>query len=128
MNEPANILERFVDTANRHDLDAMLLCFAEDYHVEYPAHPARDFQGREPVRRIHEQLFAGVPDLIIEPLRSAVDGDVLWTELEWRGTRRDGSRFLMRGPFLFGIRDGVFAWLRCYIEPVDQAGIVQARQ
>jgi hypothetical protein len=75
------------------------------------------------VLRIHEQLFAAVPDLTVESLRSIVDGHVVWAELEWRGTRRDGSRFLMRGPFLFGFRDGVFAWLRCYIEPVDQAAI-----
>ncbi len=128
MNEPVDILRRFIDTANRHDPDAMLSCFAEEgYRAEYPAHPSRDFQGREQVRRIHEQLFAGVPDLTVESLRSAVDGDVLWTEFEWRGTRRDGSRFLMRGPFLFGVRDGAFAWLRCYLEPVDVAAVAEGK-
>jgi ketosteroid isomerase-like protein len=126
MSEPTEILERWIDTANRHDLDAMLSCFAEDYSAAYPAHPSRDFQGREQVRRIHDQLFAGVPDLTVEALRSAVDGDVIWTELEWRGTRRDGSPLLMRGPFVFGVRDGVFAWLRCYIEPVEQPAIAEA--
>ncbi|HVD01955.1 MAG TPA: nuclear transport factor 2 family protein [Candidatus Dormibacteraeota bacterium] len=105
------------------DPDAMLACLADDYHAGYPAHPSRDFMGREPVRRIHDQLFAGVPDLAIEPLRSVVDGDVVWTELEWRGTRRDGAPFLMRGPFLSGVRDGVFAWLRFYSEPVERAEI-----
>ena len=80
------------------------------------------------MRRIHDQLFASVPDLTVVSLRSAVDGDVLWTELEWRGTRRDDSRFLMRGPFLFGVRDDVFAWLRCYLEPVDATAIAEAKR
>lgn len=119
MNEPVEVLQRFIEAIGRHDAEGMLACLAEDYHAEYPAHPARDFQGREPVRRIHEQLFAAAPDLTVESLRNAVDGDVLWTELEWRGTRRDGSALLMRGPFIFGFRDGVFTWLRCYIEPVE---------
>jgi ketosteroid isomerase-like protein len=121
MNQPTDVLRRLVEATNRHDLESLLPCFAEDYQAEYPAHPARDFQGREQVRRIHDQLFASFPDLTVEPLRSAVDDDVLWTELEWRGTGRDGSRFLMRGPFIFGVRDGAFAWLRCYLEPVARA-------
>lgn len=95
MNKPSDILGRFIYATNRHDIDGMLSCFAEDYRAEYPAHPSRDFRGREQVRRIHDQLFASVPDLTVVSLRSAVDGDVLWTELEWRGTRRDDSRFLM---------------------------------
>jgi ketosteroid isomerase-like protein len=128
MNEPAEILARFIDTANRHDPDAMLSCFVEDYRAEYPAHPSRDFQGREQVRVIHNKLFAGVPDLTVESLRTAVDGDTLWAELEWRGTRRDGSRFLMRGPFLWGVRDGAFAWLRCYLEPVDEPAAAEGKR
>ena len=48
--------------------------------------------------------------------------------VKWRGTRRDGSRFLMRGPFLFGARDGAFVWLRCYLEPVDEPAIAEARR
>jgi hypothetical protein len=57
-----------------------------------------------------------------------VAGDVLWTEMEWTGERRDGSRFLMRGPFLFGVPDGAFAWLRCYIERADDAASAEGKR
>ncbi len=35
------------------------------------------------------------------------------------GTRRDGTPHQMRGVILFGVRDGVAAWARFYLEPVD---------
>jgi hypothetical protein len=50
------------------------------------------------------------------------------TDRAGRGTRRDGSRFLMRGPFLFGVRDGAFAWLLCYLEPVDAAAVAEGKR
>lgn len=50
-----------------------------------------------------------------------VDGDVVWTEWEHRGTRRDGSPHLMRGVVIFGVVDGLAAWARFYLEPVQQA-------
>ena len=96
-------------------------CFAEDYVNETPVHPARGFRGREQVRRNWEQIFAFVPDIRAEVLRVAVDGDTVWTEWEMTGTRRDGTAHRMRGVIIFGVRDGVAAWARFYLEPVDEA-------
>ena len=36
MNKPSDILGRFIYATNRHDIDGMLSCFAEDYRAEYP--------------------------------------------------------------------------------------------
>ena len=121
------MIERLVQAANDHDLDALVACFAEDYENETPAHPARGFRGRSQVRRNWEQIFAFVPDLRCAVTRSATDADVVWTEWEMTGTRRDGSAHCMRGVVIFGVRDDVAQWARFYLEPVDlSAGTVDA--
>jgi hypothetical protein len=50
-----------------------------------------------------------------------VDGAVIWTEWEMTGVRRDGGQFAMRGVVIFGITDGVVAWARFFLEPVDSS-------
>jgi hypothetical protein len=52
-------------------------------------------------------------------LRCTVDGDTVWTEWEHRGTRPDGSAHVMRGVVIFGVTDGMAAWARFYLEPVQ---------
>lgn len=119
MDKPELMVDRLLQATNDHDLDALVACFAEEYENQTPAHPARGFVGRGQVRRNWEQIFAFVPDLRTEVKRSAVDGDVVWSEWEMMGTRRDGSAHLMRGVVIFGVRDGVAQWARFYLEPVD---------
>jgi hypothetical protein len=48
---------------NAHNLDAMVVCFADDYVNEWPIHPPRGFRGSEEVRRNWTQIFAGLPNL-----------------------------------------------------------------
>ena len=86
---------------------------------ETPAHPSRGFRGREQVRRNWEQIFANVAELRADVVRCASVGDVAWTEWEMSGRRRDGTAHLMRGVIVFGVRDGLAAWARFYLEPVD---------
>lgn len=119
---------RLADATNRHDLEALVACFAPDFANETPAHPARSFTGAEPVRRSWSQIFAAVPDLKADVVRQAIDGDTAWIEWEMRGTRVDGARHLMRGVTIFGVEEGRFAWVRFYLEPVQEggAGIDQA--
>jgi ketosteroid isomerase-like protein len=119
------MVDRLLLATNRHDLDAVVACFAEDYENVTPVHPARGFSGRAQVRQNWEQIFAFVPDLRAEVLGSVVDGDTVWTEWEMTGTRRDGTRHQMRGVVIFGVRDGVARRARFYLEPVDEgAGTV----
>jgi ketosteroid isomerase-like protein len=113
------MVDRLLRATNDHDIEAVVACFAEDYENETPAHPARGFRGSEQVRRNWEQIFAFVPDLRAEVTRSTVDGEVVWSEWEMTGTRRDGSAHLMRGVVIFGVRGGLAQWARLYLEPVD---------
>jgi hypothetical protein len=91
-----------------------------------PSHPDRGFVGRDQVRTNWERIFGGVPDIRAEVLRSVVDGDVVWSEWEMRGTRRDGEPQLMRGVIIFGIAGSRVAWARFYLEPVDAGDDVNA--
>ena len=119
---PAAMVERLRAATSAHDLEALVSCFAAGYRNETPAHPDRGFTGRDQVRRNWQQIFAAVPDLTAEVLRSAVDGETAWTEWEHRGTRRDGSQHLMRGVVIFGVRSGQAEWARFYLEPVQADG------
>ena len=117
---PAVVVERLLEAMNAHDLEAMVACFADDYVNEWPAHPQRGFRGSEQVRRNWSQLFAGVPDLHARLPRMTVDGDTVWTEWDISGSRRDGATFLMRGVAIFGVAEGHLAWVRFYLEPVEE--------
>lgn len=118
--DPRALLERLVPAVNDHDLDGLVACFHEDYVNENPAHPQRGFRGNEQVRRNWTQIFGGVPDVRARVLRSAVDGDSLWSEWEMSGTRSDGGGFDMRGVFIFGVAEGRARWARMFLEPVEQ--------
>ena len=120
--DPVAVVERLRRATSAHDLDALVDCFAESYENETPVHPSRGFVGRAQVRANWEQIFAGVPDIEVELLRTSPSGDVVWSEWEMRGTRRDGVAHLMRGVVVFGIADDRIARARFYLEPVDPAG------
>ncbi|GAC1323033.1 MAG: hypothetical protein NVSMB13_02350 [Mycobacteriales bacterium] len=119
---PAEFVHRLAQAVNEHDLDAVAGCFAADYRNETPAHPERDFTGRDQVRRNWEQIFAGVPDVRATVVRVTADSDTAWSEWEHTGTRRDGSRHLMRGVVIFGVVDDAATWARFYLEPVQAGG------
>ena len=116
----AGVAERLCRAVVDHDLAALVGCFDPDYRNETPVHPARGFVGHDQVRANWTQIFGGVPDINAELIRTAVNGDELWSEWEMHGTRRDGSTHLMRGVVIFGIRGDRAEWARFYLEPVDQ--------
>jgi hypothetical protein len=62
-----------------------------------------------------------VPDIHATVLRASVKDDVIWSEWEHRGTRRDGTPHVMRGVIIFGVEDDAIAWARFYLEPVQEA-------
>jgi ketosteroid isomerase-like protein len=107
---------------NAHDVESFVACFAEDYDSAQPAHPDRDFRGREQVRANWSAVFGGVPDFRAELIRVHAVGDTAWTEWRWEGTQSDGERLEMAGVIVFGVREDLIAWARLYVEPVEQQG------
>jgi len=117
----ADVTDRLLAALNAHDLDALVDCFAADYRSEQPAHPGREFQGREKVRENWTSVFAGVPDFRAELLTSQTgEHDVEVGEWRWRGTYTDGTPFAMRGVTVLGMDGHHIAWARLYMEVVDQ--------
>src|SRR5262249_51240610 len=97
-------------------------CFAPDYRSEQPAHPGRGFGGREQVEKNWDALFSGIPDFRAELVAAAEDGNTIWAEWRWSGTRAGESPLDMSGVTLFGIEDGLITWGRLYMEEVEAAG------
>lgn len=118
----AALAERLIEATNRHDPARLAECFASGFVSETPVHPARSFTGPEQVRHNWSQIFGAVPDLEAVPLRRVVDGDTVWIEWEMRGRLLDASRHLVRGVTIFGVQEGRFAWVRFYLEPVEEEG------
>jgi len=116
-----NVLDRLLHATNAHDIDAIVACFAPGYRNDTPAHPSRSFTGRDQVRRNWEQILGFVPDIQATVLRASVQDDVIWSEWEHRGTRRDRTPHVMRGVIIFGVEDDVIGWARFYLEPVQEA-------
>jgi ketosteroid isomerase-like protein len=119
--DATTMLRNLERATNEHDLDGLVDCFADDYGNETPVHPARSFRGREQVRANWRQIFAGVPDLRAQVLRSTVDGGTVWSEWEMSGTRRDGATHLMRGVVIFEVEDQRATSARFFLEPVDHS-------
>jgi ketosteroid isomerase-like protein len=119
--DSAGVIDRLVDATNRHDLDALADCFHPNYDSLFPAHPGRAFRGQKQMRDNWSRIFLSVPDIRSTLVRTARDQQTVWAEWEWTGTRNDGQAFLMRGVTIQEIREGKVAWVRLYMEPVDQA-------
>jgi len=122
-SEPLAVVLRLQAATNSHDLDALVDCFAADYLSEIPLHPSRNFRGAEQVRHNWSQILAGVPDLRSELVRHSSNGNVVWAEWEWTGTRRNGAPHLMRGTTILAIEAERIAWARFYMEPVVDDGV-----
>lgn len=121
-SSPTAVLERLQRAINQHDLDALAACFAPDYHSEFPVHPDRTFRGHEQLRKNWSQIFSAVPDIEAVLRRSASEGNTVWAEWEWRGTRAGGAPFTMRGVTVQEVQQDRVIWVRLYMEPVQEAG------
>ncbi len=67
-------------------------------------------------------LLEGIPDFEAEIGRSAVDGDTVFVEIHWTGTKADGTPLDERGVIVMGVRDDRIAWGRLYVDEVEREG------
>ncbi len=120
-SSPKLVFERMIQAANRHDLDAMVACFAPDFRSEQPLHPERAFTGQAGVRKNWSFFFTTIPDMQVEILNEVEEGGTVWAELHYHGTQTDGKQFTVKGVTLLGIQADQIIWGRLYIEPVQEA-------
>ena len=117
------LLEQMRTALDAHDLDALLEFFREDYIGERPRHPGSPVSSRQDVRTNWAEVISDVPDLRVEIPAAVQDGDVIWSEWRAYGTARSGAMLELRGVIIFGLQDGLVAWSRMYLEPVEQEGL-----
>ena len=124
-----DILERFLDAFNRHDVDAIMDFFAEDCVFETPRGPSpwgRRLEGKEEVRKGIEARFAGIPDISYVDDRHFVSGDRGVSEWTITGTDTSGERVEVRGCDLFELREGRIARKDSYWKLVESSGCEDA--
>ena len=119
---PLAVVERLRDAINSHDLDALVECFAPDFQGETPTTPDHSFVGNVSVRRNWSSIFASVPDITFEIVRSTTEGNTVWAEVEQRGTASDGTPHLARGVIVFEIAGDQMQHNRLYVNPVRSGG------
>src|SRR5258708_21532112 len=119
-SSPTSVFERIIQAANRHDLDAMVACFAPDHRSEQPFHPERDFTGQAGVRKKWSFFFTTIPNIQVEILNEVAEGNTVWAELHYHETQTDGKKLNVKGVTLSGIHADQISWARLYIEPVQE--------
>jgi hypothetical protein len=112
-----SVIERMHTAYNRHDLEAFLGCFDQNYQSEQPVHPNRGFGGKEQVRKNWSAIFESFPDFEAQLLRHTSDGETVWSEWHWTATELN-----MAGVILLGVEEDRIVWGRVYMEPVEEDG------
>jgi hypothetical protein len=115
-------MKRVEQAINDHDLDALAECFEPDYQSEFPAHLNRAFRGHPSMRKNWTQIFASVPDIHATLVRAVADGETVWTEWDWKGTRVDGEIFHHRGVTIQTVPQDRITRTWLYMEQVQNVG------
>ncbi|HKT79276.1 MAG TPA: nuclear transport factor 2 family protein [Vicinamibacterales bacterium] len=111
------LLNRFADAWNRHDLDALMSMMADDCVFEASAGSQVDGQrseGKPAVRAAYAAVFDAFPDAHWAAPRHFVTGNRGVSEWTFTGTHKDGKRVEVTGCDLFTFRDGKIAIKNSY--------------
>ena len=87
--EVVDLSVRRQDAFNRKDVSALAALYCIDCRVESPL-AAGLVQGRQAVTKIHERLFAAIPDLRLTGGQILVDGDQAVETMTMAGTYTGG--------------------------------------
>ena len=111
------LLDRFADAWNRHDLDAIVSMMTGDCVFQPSAGPDVDGQrheGAQAVRAACAAVFEAFPDARWNHPRHFIAGDRGVSEWTFTGTNREGRRVEVNGCDLFTFRDGKIAIKNSY--------------
>lgn len=105
----AEDLSATFDAFNRHDVEAVMKCFADDC-VFYTVGGAEAFgakvEGADAIAKAFSAVWAAMPDAHWDHHSHFVCGDRAVSEWTFSGTDGDGMRIEAQGADLFTLRDG----------------------
>jgi steroid delta-isomerase-like uncharacterized protein len=111
------LLGRFADAWNRHDLDALMSMMTDDCVFEASAGPQVDghrSEGTQAVRAAYAAVFEAFHDAHWANARHFIAGNRGVSEWTFTGTQGDGKRVEVTGCDLFTFRDGRIAIKNSY--------------
>jgi ketosteroid isomerase-like protein len=118
------LLDRFADAWNHHDLDAIMSMMTDDCVFQASAGPRADGErsdGQGAVREAFADVFATFPDAHWADPRCFIAGDRGVSEWTFTGTRKDGTRVEVTGCDLITFRGDKIAVKNSYRKNRQQA-------
>ena len=115
--ESIELLDRFADAWNRHDLEALMSMMTDDCVFQASAGPDADGQrseGPQAVRAAFAAVFDAFPDAHWASPRHVVAGNRAVSEWTFTGTNKDGKYVEVTGCDLLTLRDGKIAIKNSY--------------
>ena len=97
------------DAFNRHDVEGVMKCFADDcvfYTVGGPEVYGNKVEGAEAIAKAFAAVWAAMPDAHWDHHSHFVHGDRAVSEWTFSGTNAEGARVEAEGADLFRLRDG----------------------
>jgi ketosteroid isomerase-like protein len=111
------LLETFNDAWNRHDIEALMNCMADECEFHGVAGPdlmGRTFKGRDEVRKGFTLAWETCPDASWKEGEHFVSGNRGVSESTFRGTMANGTRIEARMVDVFTFKDGKIAVKNAY--------------
>jgi ketosteroid isomerase-like protein len=113
-----DLLHRFNDAFNRHDVDAIMSMMSEDclFDNTFPAPEGTLFQGQVAVRQFWEEFFANSPHAHFEVEEMFAHGDRAFQRWVYSWVDEQGVSGHIRGVDIFRLRDGLVVEKRSYVK------------
>jgi steroid delta-isomerase-like uncharacterized protein len=111
------LLDRFAEAWNRHDLDALMGMMTDDCVFEASAGPqavGQRSEGKQAVRAAFAAVFEAFPDAHWANPRHFIVGNRGVSEWTFTGTQQDGRRVEVNGCDLFAFKNGRIALKNSY--------------
>lgn len=117
MNNPLEVVQRFNEAFNRHDVDAVMALMSETcvFESTRPAPDGERVEGHDRIRAFWEQFFAGSPQARFDTEEILAAGDrcvVRWV-YSWV---KEGKPGHVRGVDVFRVRDGKVVEKLAYVK------------
>jgi len=125
----ADVILRFFQAVNDHDLDAIEACYHDDYVSEQPCFPSRRFTGPKAVRKVYETMYPRIKgvryDIISHSFTELPNGTTVgFVEVNLTDEEQQNN---VKGVFRMEADHGKIRSGRLYMTPVQEdAGNIDA--